>query len=563
MGKDLKLNLKIDPQTDEMVKAIKALGADIDRTYEEAKKSSEPWALAQTKAIEGAVKGLEKQRSELAAINALMDPTLLEQQVALELQIENSLRRRKEMVEEARKKHGPTQLGEEDLVHELAEKDLVIKLADRDLVQKLTEKDLVGPGIASRAFGAAGTVVKGGASLAGGAAGALGLVAGAGGINRFADAVGRLQGSLGPVGLATDYFAGALAKVPGVGPAAAGAVKGVLGLLEGIVNILPSSSPAVFQQLQVVLTDTVAVVGNTFTPVFETLIPVIQLLGDAIATVLPSGEEMRDVMDALKPGIQELSQAFKEVVSELGPLIRGVYIDYLKDLAGVFVIVAKGAADLSRTLLGLLASFGIGAGAQAGMRSQAGAAARPAHISGVDQYQQQLQTAAFSIPGRVDPVANISNNVGIITRTLQDILTAVNNVWGSITSFVSPAINALSEVMTGVWEEVTSVWDEISGAVSPLLNDVWEAITDLAPLFNGLGSIITTVGNLYVSYFRDIATILGRIWAFIQPALNALRPSNVARNTVRPVVNAARDIIRAPEVLDFIDPLRLRRNWGQ
>ena len=572
MAEQLNLELAIDPDTAAMEEAIAGLGDSLDRVYKEAKKGAQPWADVQSKAIEDAVKGLARQREELTKIKTLNDPSLLKEQVALELKMEEALRNRSRLMEQERARQQ-------------------------------------GGGIVGVAGRGVGGILSGAGDVAAGAVGSLSKPLGP--LSSIFEGTGKIIGGVGDKMMQMGGAAGAAGAVfKGLSVA----LDKVLGTVGTLVQAMATASPAVFEQLQYVLTDIVGVVGSTVTPVFQALIPVIRLLGDAIATVLPSGEEMTQIMDLMQPAFHELSTVFREVVSELGPLIRGAYLDWFKDLAGVFNLVARAVADFTRTVMGLLATLGLTATAQGvepGMRSSTGAAARRASISSTDSYQQQLQTAAFAIPGRTDPVANINTNVGLITGLLTNIFTGISNVWNTLVGFGAAVVGTLTPIFQGIWDVVKDVHDTIVDTVGSVLSDIWEEIQatglaleeafspimnlisqgiagltgwfaqtalpvfqsildgansifnslteTLAPAFLIVRDAVTGVWNSILVRLNNVWTTLGQIYAWIQTALNQLRPSEVVNNVSESIDNIVQSYQQTgPQWLDIPDPLRIR-----
>jgi hypothetical protein len=102
--KDLRILLKIDPRTDAMAKAIKGLGASIDKVYQDAIGGATKWSNQQVFTLRDAVKGFAAQREEMNKLKILMAPDVLAERVRLEAQETAILQEHNKLLSELRDK---------------------------------------------------------------------------------------------------------------------------------------------------------------------------------------------------------------------------------------------------------------------------------------------------------------------------------------------------------------------------------------------------------------------------------------------------------------------------
>jgi hypothetical protein len=247
------------------------------------------------------------------------------------------------------------------------------------------------------------------------------------GLEGLAHSLRELQGPLGPVGLglgldavgaSLQVVSNVVKMVPIVGSILGpftDALAGIPGVLKDITTSLTRmaavASPGQFQVWQIALEDVQGVIGQRFLPILDTMREGVRLFGDVLATFLPTGEEVREAMTELRAVFAEMGREMRAAAAEMGPQIRGALIEGLKTLAHWAAVAARAvgilATRLARTFApaaraGTLGVYG-GAAAGPGAESSYGAAARAASITGFEEYERQLQTAAFREPGISDP----------------------------------------------------------------------------------------------------------------------------------------------------------------
>lgn len=237
-----------------------------------------------------------------------------------------------------------------------------------------------------------------------------------GGLQAVSSGLRGLQGQLGPIGLMFDAIEGSwkkstshLTNLPIVGellepivnalPNALGQVRDILSSLTSMSSL---ASPALFEQWQIALEDTQAVIGRAFLPVLDMMRQGVRLVGDAFATILPNFSEMQSVLAPLIGAWNELKTSLYDMLEEIGPMIRTGLVIALRLASDALTVVVRGINQFVRGLHMLLRPLmdflGLAQLSSGGLRSSVGAAARPAQISGLDQYREQLQLAAFTMP---------------------------------------------------------------------------------------------------------------------------------------------------------------------
>lgn len=260
----------------------------------------------------------------------------------------------------------------------------------------------------------------------------------AGGSPDTSEAAGAAGGLSGALGGITAAFSAVTAGVS----AAVGALMGFVDFVKGFVEI---ANPAVVEQFNIVMKDMQGVVGQTLTPVLQALIPVFRSFADAVATVLPTSGQMRDVLKTLDPALKALQNMFAKVgaqaqqvtnlflasmmplmdefgkaFTEIFDALTPVMVEFVKVLAQlmpVFSFLAKVVANniaaiamvvsflaklqtaMYETVGWLLELIGLGKAPEAGQSSSSvGAASHGASAVGAEEMGRSAMIAAFGGP---------------------------------------------------------------------------------------------------------------------------------------------------------------------
>lgn len=280
-----------------------------------------------------------------------------------------------------------------------------------------------------------------------GKAAALPLKAVTSGLEMLSGGLRGLQGDLGPIGVGFDLASGAMEKL-------SGAVKSIpvlgdllgpfldqLTMVPGIIKDITSSlvsmagkaSPGQINLFQRAIEDVQGVIGQTFLPVLTLLRDGVRFVGDALANLLPNTNEIHGALAELRAGLADFGGALRDVISELGPMIRTTLIISLRGLGTVLGLVAHSAAAMARGFMLLISPFTTLGNIVTGLlgitgdanRTSVGAAARPASFQGFEQYQQQIQTSAYAEPGGTS-MQQVPSLIVRIGEMLGQLLASVN-----------------------------------------------------------------------------------------------------------------------------------------
>jgi hypothetical protein len=264
------------------------------------------------------------------------------------------------------------------------------------------------------------------------------LVAGA--LSDLGGALSSLGGTLGPIGAGFDLISNVMGKVgsavkaiPVVGEVlgpfvdALTAIPGILkGVTETLTSLAAKASPAAFELFGMAVDDVQAAVGQAFVPVLYLMRDAVRLVGDVLANILPNMDEVSGALGGFREAFAELGNEIRELMTEIGPLIRENLIFMLQEVGFVLTVVVKIIGQwvsvltfLLRPLKSLLELMGV----DTRMRSGVGAAARPAQFAGLEEYQKQLQLSAYREPGAVPAEDKVPNILEQILTWLQENIT--------------------------------------------------------------------------------------------------------------------------------------------
>lgn len=379
----------------------------------------------------------KSHKEKLSAITDAMDPAVVAETVRREMELTTAQKQYNEALEQARAK---------------------------------AEGAAAGWNLAGKAMTAASLVVRG-------------IVAGIGVLD---SALRGLQGPLGPIGVGLGMLESGLNKVapaldrmlPGLGAIAGGAanaVGGITSILGTLTHFSALAAPGMMEQFSIALQDVMGVIGGTALPVMELLRDGIRLFGDVLANILPNADEVRQALSAVTEAFGPLRDAVMEMMAEIGPSIRQVFVeligmaaeqlrvimdvlrelmpslqelfmglkdvfDALKPLRAMlmegFKLAVQGLVTALKVVVAGLNAFidllrlvGLVGQTTAGRgdpRSSVGAASRSAQFEGVEQYQQRLQLAALQQPGAITQ-EQLPTMVNSISTTLTSIWQYIQN----------------------------------------------------------------------------------------------------------------------------------------
>ncbi len=196
---------------------------------------------------------------------------------------------------------------------------------------------------------------------------------------------------------------GALGGVlEGLGVALAAITAGIVGAIaifnkmtDSIASFVAVASPGVFHQWQIVLQDIAGVIGQTLTPALVLLRDAFRFFGDILATLLPTAQELTEMLTPLRDIFDEFAQSVRELLDEMGPELKfAINIVFGMIIAG-FMVLFKIASDFMRLVTAIHSLLGIKY-EPTEIKSSVGAAARPAHFSSLEEFEKGFQQAALS-----------------------------------------------------------------------------------------------------------------------------------------------------------------------
>lgn len=267
-------------------------------------------------------------------------------------------------------------------------------------------------------------------------------------------------------------------------------------MTSSLVRMAGINAPGAIKFFQMALEDVQGVIGRSFVPILNMMRDGVRLFGDILATILPDTREMNAAMSFLRGGFNEFRDALKDAFAELGPIIKAGLITGIKVLSSVLAVVAKSIAAVTRGFAAVLRPIqnvlnALGLTGPSGMQSSVGAAARPAQIQGLDQYQQSLQLAAYSLPAGEEG---------------EDIQVTLNTTMGNL-------IDHIQALPGRLWDYLIQlpgrIWEAISGIGSLITNAV----------MNGISALTTALTNLPTMIANAIRGIL--------PGSGSFSPSGV------------------------------------
>jgi hypothetical protein len=110
------------------------------------------------------------------------------------------------------------------------------------------------------------------------------------------------------------------------GPAGA-AIGAISGLVTAIAQLAAIANPGLFEIFTNALQDIQGVLGQTLMPIFEAFIPIVQQFGDAVATLMPDIEQVREAIKPFVEVLQKFGERFMEIAQKLGPVVQEVLLN--------------------------------------------------------------------------------------------------------------------------------------------------------------------------------------------------------------------------------------------
>lgn len=293
------------------------------------------------------------------------------------------------------------------------------------------------------------------------------------GIKGLEVALKGLQGPLGPIGAGLDVLALGLGKVRDVikaiplvgtvlGPladVAAGIPSMISGITNSLIGMAEKANPGVFVQWKQALEDTQGVIGQSFVPILDIMRQGVRLFADVLANIFPTTGEVNAALAELRAVFKLVEDEVRAVMAVVGPSIREMLIDGLRQLAHWAAVAVRAIGMLAERLRSAFGGRGAASTVAEGARSSYGAAARPVSMGGIEEYQKQLQMLAFKGPGgSLDEEAKKATiDMKAIEMEARDLLAGMEKVWATISSWAQKAW----EVIQNIWKALVVITESV------------------------------------------------------------------------------------------------------
>lgn len=167
---------------------------------------------------------------------------------------------------------------------------------------------------------------------------------------QFSNAIGTAlgKGIAATPAIASGIAAGSTGGMMGGGPMAAA--------ITSIKMFVDAANPAVVDQFNMAIKDTVAVVGHALTPVLQALTPGLRLFGDLLASIMPSWEEMEAITGPLNQYFHDMRKAIEPII----PILKGALLLAIQGVGEALEILAKGIVQLTNWMTDLIHKAEIG-----------------------------------------------------------------------------------------------------------------------------------------------------------------------------------------------------------
>lgn len=201
------------------------------------------------------------------------------------------------------------------------------------------------------------------------------------------------------------------------GMLAAGAIEVIESAFAALTKFVSKANPATLQQFDMALEDIQGVIGRFLTPALQAVTPWVRLLGDTLASILPSSRELQYVMKELDPVLSEL----RKTVAVVAPLIRNELVSALRGATLYLKFFVNALGPFSK-LFSLLPQGKLG--------SSFGAAARGASfLGGAEDIRRGVILGALERGAAEDPQRATAKNTGVIAEKV----TAIQNALAKFT----------------------------------------------------------------------------------------------------------------------------------
>lgn len=409
----------------------------------------------------------------------------------------------------------------------------------------------------------------------------------------------ELSGTLGPIGMglelasgAAEAFVGAVATVSPALASVIGPLAKLPAVLKGILETLTSfagkASPASIMMFQYAIEDVQAVIGGSFLPVLRLMRDGVRLFGDTLATILPNFRQVGEAMTVFTNAFHEANMQIRASLAVIGPQIRTVLIDTIRQVSGVlaqlgpvianmvsggFNMLLRAMQTLSPIIVQVARAFVSVGPMIGGVVSSIVSTVAP-----LVQTALQYGSGLFNfVKGIVDigialGSLGIGNSVGVlmsivdvlfkVSTTVVDVIGSITEAIGSVVSAIISPITALSSafgelgspigILKAALDGVAATFRFVAGIIKFIadgINIVFEPVISGA---RQLGSAFREVFTLFSDIKQAIGELMSSIGSVfgdsIRGVISAFNPLKILGDVIRSIagsVSAATRAIRA------------------
>jgi hypothetical protein len=217
----------------------------------------------------------------------------------------------------------------------------------------------------------------------------------------------------------TEAGGGVGGALAGIGGAVTGIVGGFAAAGSALKSFVAAANPAAVLRFDRALADVSGVIGRALAPVLDVVTGALRLFGDFLASVLPSGDQLRE---ALAP-IGELFDTLREALAPVAEILKNVFLVALKLLA----VPLKIFGALIKGIVHYLQDIGI-LNKEDKLQSSVGASVRNATFTSSEAGAKSIYTAILassapkdgkkSTPAWLEKIYEVLNNIGLYIQMI-------------------------------------------------------------------------------------------------------------------------------------------------
>lgn len=326
---------------------------------------------------------------------------------------------------------------------------------------------------------------------------------------------------------------GGIGKALGPATAALGTALAISKTIQGIFNemvgFVSKANPLAVKRLTLVFDDMAAVIGHTLEPVIDLATHEFRAFADFLASILPSGNELRKALQPIKEGFNNL----REVLADVAPYIKDALVTGIR-LYGEFLKVFWGGI---KKLLDLAKQFGLIKGGGR-LTSSVGASAQGVGFKSPEEYAKSIYQAAFST-GKEPQKETAENTRGI---------------WDTLKALPGELATRLEELGAKIGDKLFQGWT--------FIRDNWRDILQgaLAGAFAGLGTSLAGITDLPAKLGTELSKIPDALTSAVSGLPDAIK--NALASLPRDIAAAIRGSLPGGGQIPPVPGTEaLRRGW--